>query len=130
MKTNSSSEEVKGCEECEPLFTNFSIFSLVKKERKNPSHCSQAFTEKSPPSEQIAGTVYEGKPTDGALEIAERIYNHLADMRRPCFEGAILAAAGGDVTYCRSILFRLVPEGFIEYLGGGEYQIREDSTHT
>lgn len=85
------------------------------------------FSEKRVPSERITtGTIYQGKPTDEALEIAERIYNHLADMKRPCFEGTILAAAGGDVTYCRSILFRLVVEGFIEYRGGGAYQIPKD----
>jgi hypothetical protein len=127
MKTNSSSEEVKGCEECEPLFTNFSTFSLVKKERKNPSHPSQVFTEKKPPSERITtGTIHEGGPTDAALEIAERIYNNLADMKMPCFEGAILGAAGRDAAFSRSVLFRLVMEGFLEYRGGGAYQIFVD----
>lgn len=79
--------------------------------------------KKAPPDRITTGTIYEGGLTDEALETAERIYNHLAEMERPCFENAILAAAGRDAAFSRSVLFRLVVEGFIEYLGGGEYQI-------
>ncbi len=87
----------------------------------------KVFSEKKAPSERITtGTIYQGKPTDEALETAELIFNFMANTGRPCFEGAILTAAGRDATFSRSILFRLVVEGFIEYRGGGAYQIPKD----
>lgn len=68
-------------------------------------------------------TIYRGAPTPEAVDVADRILTHLADLGRPVAEAEILAALGGDALVVRNILHRLAVDGIAEALPGGLYQI-------
>lgn len=70
-----------------------------------------------------SATTCQGEPTEAAVDIADRILDHLAAQGHPVDESGILAAVGGDEVFCRNILHRLAVEGLAEYQGGGLYDI-------
>ena len=63
--------------------------------------------------------LYRGEPTPEAIDVADRILTHLADLDRPATEAEALAAAGCDETMARNILHRICIEGLAEYQGRG-----------
>lgn len=67
--------------------------------------------------------MYQGKPTEAALDIADAILDHLAGVGTPEAESSILAAVGSDETMTRNVLYRLAAEGVVESLRGGRYRI-------
>jgi hypothetical protein len=67
--------------------------------------------------------IYRGEPTPEAIDVADAILTHLADLGRPATEGEITEALGGDPLLSRNVLRRLAVEGVAEALPGGLYQI-------
>jgi len=69
------------------------------------------------------GKTDRGRITETKLDRAEAVFNFLADQGRACSEAEIFVAAPGDESENRNTLFRLAAENFIDYLGGGLYQV-------
>jgi len=90
---------------------------LKKTEQYKSENCHHG------PLPKLTKPLFEKKATDHDRITRERIFNFLADQGRACSESEIMAAAGGDRTYARNILYRLAAEGVIAYLGGGLYQV-------
>ncbi len=67
--------------------------------------------------------IYRGEPTPEAIDVADAILVHLADKDRPCTEGEITEALGGDPLITRNVLRRLAVDGIAEALPGGLYGI-------
>lgn len=67
--------------------------------------------------------VFSQKRDDSDLDRAESIFNFLAAEGRACSESEILAAVAGDEAENRNTLYKLAAENFIDYLGGGLYQV-------
>jgi hypothetical protein len=69
--------------------------------------------------------IYQGQPTREAVDVADRLLTHLANLDRPATEAEILTAVGGDEVYCRNILYRLAVDGIVEALPSGLFGIPE-----
>ena len=70
-----------------------------------------------------AASIYTGRPTPEAVDIADAALTFMSDKDRPCTEREITAAVGGDPIMARNILHRLAVDGIAEALPGGLYQI-------
>jgi hypothetical protein len=69
--------------------------------------------------------IYQGEPTPEAIDVADRLLTHLAELDRPATEAEIVTAMGGEPTLARNILHRLAVDGICEAMPGGRYQIPE-----
>lgn len=67
--------------------------------------------------------IFQGEPTPEAVDLADRILTHLADLGRPATEAEVAEALGGDPVALRAILRRLVLDGIAELQGPGLYGI-------
>jgi len=65
----------------------------------------------------------DGRPTEAAVDLADRILSFLADQADPATEFEILTAMGGDQLFTRNVLHRLTVEGLAELAGHGRYTI-------
>jgi hypothetical protein len=65
----------------------------------------------------------DGRPTEAAVDLADRILSFLANEAEPATEAEIFAAMGGDSLFTRNVLHRLAVEGLAELAGPNRYTI-------
>jgi hypothetical protein len=68
-------------------------------------------------------SIYTGKPTPEAIDLADGMLEHIANHAGPVPEADIIEAVGGEPTLARNILHRLALDGICEALPGGLFGI-------